>query len=130
MTKDEYKKQYEKFSIEYLKELKDRGNELDPEAHKAIDEIFMEEGVSLEELGKINDPPIIKNVDKGIKESLTKFLNAIVIVVLLSAVFTFNAIFAQNLKDGYGAWWTLTVIGICIGWFIWKLFKWIRKKLS
>ena len=96
MNKDQYKKQYENYSIEYLLELKARGSDLDNEAHLAIEEILKVEGINTQNLPKADAEPIYKPIDKGIKKTLLKILWFIVVVLLLGLSNGFVRIIAST----------------------------------
>ena len=121
MNKDQYKKQYENFSIEYLLELKARGSALDNEAHLAIEEILKDEGISAKNIPTAEAEPIYKPVDKGSK-NFKKVLLQIVwgIVAVLVVAFA-------NATSHTGTGMILSLVFISV-WIFYKIFNYFKNK--
>lgn len=122
MNKNEYKKQYENYSIEYLLELKARGSELDSEAHLAIEEILKEENVDTTNLPKANAEAVFKPLDKGVKKTLLKIIWFIVVVLLLGLSIGFARIIAST---NIGLTIALVVAPFCI---LYAVYHYLAKK--
>jgi hypothetical protein len=119
MNKNEYKKQYENYSIEYLLELKARGSELDSEAHLAIEEILKEENIDTTNSPKANAKAVFKPVDKGVKETLLKIIWFVVLVLLLGLSIGFARIIAST---SIGVNIALVLLPLCILYAVYKYF--------
>ena len=122
MNKNEYKKQYENYSIEYLLELKARGSELDSEAHLAIEEILKEENIDTTNLPKANAEAVFKPLDKGVKKTLLKIIWFIVVVLLLGMSIGFARIIAST---NIGFTIALVVAPFCI---LYAVYHYLAKK--
>jgi hypothetical protein len=122
MNKNEYKKQYENYSIEYLLELKARGSELDSEAHLAIEEILKEENIDTTNLTKANAEAVFKPSDKGVKKTLLKIIWFIVVVLLLGLSIGFARIIAST---NIGLTIALVVAPFCI---LYAVYHYLAKK--
>jgi len=122
MNKNEYKKQYENYSIEYLLELKARGSELDSEAHLAIEEILKEENIDTTNLPKANAEAVFKPLDKGVKKTLLKIIWFIVVVLLLGLSIGFARIIAST---NIGLTIALVVAPFCI---LYAVYHYLAKK--
>ena len=122
MNKNEYKKQYENYSIEYLLELKARGSELDSEAHLAIEEILKEENIDTTNSPKANAEAVFKPIDKGVKKTLLKIIWFIVAALLLGLNIAFARIIAIT---NIGLTIALVVAPFCI---LYAVYHYLAKK--
>jgi hypothetical protein len=122
MNKNEYKKQYENYSIEYLLELKARGSELDSEAHLAIEEILKEENIDTTNLPKANAEAVFKPLDKGVKKTLLKIIWFIVAALLLGLNIALARIIAST---NIGLTIALVVAPFCI---LYAVYHYLAKK--